>query len=315
MRRPVFQQYFPSLACLRAFEATARHLSFTRAAIELNVTQTAISHRIKTLEELLGVKLFVRDTNNVKLSEAGHEYLSTVRSAITMISTATNRAMDYRSADIVSVTSHVNFTLRYLIPSLHDFRSRHPGVTVRIGTVSSFENLLRHDYDVAIRYGTGDWPRMESYRISPDECFPVCSPRLLQSEFGLRTPDDLRHHTLIRSASHILGDEWTQWVETAGLKNISFANEIVCDFLFASVQAAVHGLGVVMGRTSVVSIDLAEGQLVEPFSVRLPLASGYHVVATPENMLRPAVQTFRDWVLERFGSKHLPQKLAAVGES
>jgi LysR family glycine cleavage system transcriptional activator len=301
-KKSVARQYFPSLASLRAFEATARHLSFTRAAMELNLTQTAISHRIKSLESLLGAKLFVREGGNIRLSEVGHEYLNSVRAAITTISSATSRAMDYKRDNVLTVMSMVNFALKYLIPNLQDFRSRYPGITLRIGTVASFDSLVRHDYDVALRYGTGDWPGFTSNLISPEECFPVCSPKLLKSGPRLRTPEDLRHHTVIRSASHLLGDEWSQWLERAGLKKLSFSDEIMFDFLFASVQAAISGLGVVMGRTSVVSLELEAGALVEPFSIRLPSASGYHVAAKNEMIGRPAVQLFNEWILDRFGS-------------
>jgi LysR family glycine cleavage system transcriptional activator len=306
-KRPATRQYFPSLASLRAFEATARHLSFTRAAMELNLTQTAVSHRIKSLEDLLGAKLFVREGSNVKLSDVGHDYLSSVRSAITTISSATSRAMDYERDNVLTVMSMVNFALKYLIPNLHDFRRKHPGITLRIGTVASFDSLIRHDYDVALRYGTGDWLGFTSQRIAPEECFPVCSPQLLKSGPRLRTPEDLRHHTVIRSGSHLLGDEWSQWLERAGLKKLGFADEIMFDFLFASVQAAISGLGVVMGRTSVVSLELEAGTLIEPFSIRLPSASGYHVAAKNETIGRPAVQLFSEWVLDRFGSGFLEE--------
>ena len=300
-KEPAARHYFPSLASLRAFEATARHLSFTRAAIELNLTQTAVSHRIKSLESLLGAKLFVRDGGNVRLSDVGHEYLNSVRSAIATISSATSRAMDYDRANVLTVMSMVNFALKYLIPNLQDFRAKYPGITLRIGTVASFDSLVRHDYDVALRYGTGDWPGFTSQRIAPEECFPVCSPQLLKSGRRLRTPEDLRHHTVIRSASHLLGDEWSEWLDAAGTKKLVFSDEIMFDFLFGSVQAAISGLGVVMGRTSVVSLELEAGTLIEPFSIRVESASGYHVAAKNEVISRPAVQLFSEWVLERFG--------------
>ncbi|MEW6452355.1 MAG: transcriptional regulator GcvA [Pseudomonadota bacterium] len=296
---------FPSLASLRAFEATARHLSFTRAARELNLTQTAISHRIKGLETLLGTRLFVRDGANIRLSDIGHEYLASVRSAIGVISSATTRAKDHDRANVLTIVSMVNFGLKALIPNLHDFRRRHPDIALRIGTIASFDSLARHDYDVALRYGTGDWPGFTSVRLAPEACFPVCSPKLLKSGPRLRTPDDLRNHTVLRSASHILGDEWSQWLDKANMKKLVFADEIMFDFLFASVEAAISGLGVVMGRTSVVNRELEAGTLVEPFSIRVPTASGYHIASKSELKERKAVRLFTDWVLEQFGDRAL----------
>jgi LysR family glycine cleavage system transcriptional activator len=284
---------------LRAFEAAARHQSFTRAAAELNLTQTAISHQIKNLEDLLSVPLFVRERNAVRLTDVGHEYLASVRAAITQITAATDRALDTNRGNVLTVACLTAFAVKCLIPHLKDFRRRHPDIQLRIGTVVSFDLLQHHDYDVAIRYGTGEWRGWVAHKIAPEEVFPVCSPRLLKSGPKLRHPADLRQHTVIRTSSFALQDEWPIWLEQAGIPDLEFADEITCDLLFPSIQAAVDGLGVVMGRTAVISADLASGLLVEPFSIRLPTTAGYHVVSSAERADMPMVRVFRDWVLSR----------------
>lgn len=294
MRKPL-----PSIMSLRAFEAAARHQSFTRAAAELNLTQTAVSHQIKNLEDLLRVPLFTRQRNAIRLTDIGHEYLASVRAAITQITAATDRALDTNRGNVLTVACLTTFAVKCLIPHLKDFRRQHPDILLRIGTVVSFDLLQHHDYDVAIRYGTGEWRGFVAHKIAPEEVFPVCSPRLLKLGPPLRRPADLRQHTVIRTSSFALQDEWPTWLELAGIPDLEFADEIACDLLFPSIQAAVDGLGVVMGRTAVISADLASGLLVEPFSIRLPTTAGYHVVAPVDRSDMPMVRVFRDWVLSR----------------
>jgi LysR family glycine cleavage system transcriptional activator len=294
------RRVLPSLSSLRAFEAAARHQSFTRAAAELNLTQTAISHQIKNLEDLLQVALFTRERSAVRLTDVGHEYLESVRDVINQITAATDRVIDKHRGNVLTVACLTAFAVKCLIPHLGDFRRRHPDIVLRIGTVVSFDLLQHHDYDVAIRYGSGSWRGFATHKIAPEEVFPVCSPRLLKSGMKLKIPSDLHQHTVIRTSSFALRDEWPQWLELAGVSDLEFADEIACDLLFPSIQAAVDGLGVVMGRTAVVATDIANGTLIEPFDIRMPTNSGYHVTSPIERADMPMVTTFRNWVLERF---------------
>ncbi|MCP3473316.1 LysR substrate-binding domain-containing protein [Bradyrhizobium sp. CCGUVB1N3] len=291
----------PSTSYLLAFESAARHLSFTRTAMELNITQTAVSHRIKALEDFVGVRLFDRDTTFIRLTPWGHEYLETVRGALTAISGATSRLIDGQNENSLSITAHINFGLNYLIPLLPDFRKAFPKIALRVNTITSFDELERHDYDVAVRYGSGHWPGYVSCRLSHDECFPVCSPGLLKSGVVLTNPLDLNGAPIIRTASQILGDDWPQWLEAAEAKDVQLNDAIVCDRLFATVQAAVHGLGVAMGRASVVNNELATGALIEPFCIRLPLTTGAYITADVDKATRPVVQDFTNWLISRIG--------------
>jgi LysR family glycine cleavage system transcriptional activator len=299
------RRVLPSLTSLRAFEAAARHQSFTRAAAELNLTQTAISHQIKNLEDLLQIALFTRDRSAVRLTDTGHEYLESVRDVINQITAATDRVIDKNRGNVLNVACLTAFAVKCLIPHLGDFRRRHPDIVLRIGTVVSFDLLQHHDYDVAIRYGSGGWRGFVSHKVGPEEVFPVCSPRLLRSGRKLKCPADLCQHTIIRTSSFALRDEWPQWLELAGVPNIEFADEIACDLLFPSIQAAADGLGIVMGRTAVVAMDIANGALVEPFDIRMPTNSGYHVTSPVERAEMPTVSVFRDWLLDRFRESRL----------
>jgi LysR family glycine cleavage system transcriptional activator len=294
------RRVLPSLGTLRAFEAAARHQSFTRAAAELNLTQTAISHQIKNLEDLLQVALFARERSAVRLTDVGHEYLESVRDVIHQIAAATDRIIEKNRENVLTVACLTAFAVKCLIPHLGDFRHRHPNIVLRIGTVVSFDLLQHHDYDVAIRYGSGNWRDLVSHKIAPEEVFPVCSPRLLRSGMELKRPSDLRAYTVIRTSSFALRDEWPQWLEIAGVPDLEFADEIACDLLFPSIQAAVDGLGVAMGRTPIVDTDIATGALIAPFGIRMATTSACHVTSPVERADMPMVKAFRAWVLDRF---------------
>jgi LysR family glycine cleavage system transcriptional activator len=295
------RRHLPTIASLRAFEAAARHLSFTKAAIELNLTQTAISHQIKTLEGLLGVRLFVRDPEGIQLTDIGRDYLSTISPAMFEIMAATNRVGDAAQENVLRVACLGTFAIKSLIPNLSKFRKRHPGIILRLTTLKSFEDIVRHDYDVAIRYGDGQWPRTLADKIADEEVFPICSPKLLNADPPLRCVEDLRQHTIIRTESAVLRDYWDLWLETAGSKPMKFFDEIYCDSLATTIQAAMDGLGVALTRASVTKVDLASGRLVEPFAVRFRCAfEGYYVVTFPEFADLHKVKAFRSWALGGF---------------
>ncbi len=295
--------HLPSMTSLRAFEAAARHSSFTRAAQELNLTQTAISHGVKKLEGLLNAKLFVRDGNAVRLTDVGHDYIRTVRALLMEISDATGRAMHHRADNSLHVGCMPTFAMKCLIPNLGEFCRKHRDISLRFWTVLTSDSFARRDYDVAILYGTGDWPGFVTHKICDEEIFPVCSPKLLRSQPRLRKPQDLRRHTVIRTAfSFILQDDWPLWLETAGDKDLQFANEITCDLLLPSLQAAKEGLGVAMGRSPLVDPELASKALVEPFSIRITSKSGFYLAAPRERAELPNVRLFWEWALARFGA-------------
>jgi LysR family transcriptional regulator, glycine cleavage system transcriptional activator len=293
----------PSMSSLLAFEAAARHLSFTRAAIELNITQGAVSQRIKTLEDILGVPLFIRDGNLIRITAAGHEYLDAARRAITEMLVATDRAVGHQRGDVLTVACLGTFALKCLIPNLTSFRAEHPDVALRIRTLVPYGPTTSQHFDVSIQYGMGDWPGFVSMKIGPEEIFPVCSPELANERGGLKAPADLSRHTIIRTASPlILRDDWPLWLEQAGIPGLKFADEIVCDLLYPSYQAAIEGLGVALGRTIVVAKDIREGRLVEPFDIRLNSPLGYYVVASPEKSEDIKVKKFTKWVRDCLGA-------------
>jgi LysR family glycine cleavage system transcriptional activator len=292
-------RHLPSLSALRAFEATARHLSFTRAGIELSLTQTAISHRIKELEGLLSVQLFTRTQSGISLTDEGREYLEAVRPALAQIAIATDGVSSVRE-NRLSVTCLIAFAVYRLVPALPDFRERHPEIELRLTPTLPVERSLK-DFDVAIWHGPEEWPGLTARRIAEEEVFPVCAPELLRGRPPLETPADLRHYPVIRNVSPIIEDEWPAWLQQAGAPTAGFGSEIFCGGMFFTMSAALSGVGVGIGRSSLVEQHLRTGRLVEPFRHRLASSSAYYAVSRPERSAQPKVRAFTDWLLQTLG--------------
>ena len=290
--------FFPSMTGIRAFEAAARHHSFTRAAIELNLTQSAVSHQIRKLEELLGVSLFDRIGNEIQMTEAGLEYYNVARTTITEIRFATDRAIRQGQDDVLAVGALSTFAVKCLLPHLKDFTERNPDIDLRLRILPTSPDVSRDDCDVLILYGQeANWPGFIATRITVEELFPVCSPSLLEGPNALRSPGDLENHTIVRTISPlILRDDWPFWLRRAGFGQLNFAKEITCDLLYPSYQLAIEGLGIAMGRSAVVKGDIEAGRLVEPFSIRLPSSLGYHIMHPPHRIATPKVEKFVTWV-------------------
>jgi LysR family glycine cleavage system transcriptional activator len=295
--------YIPSLQSLLAFEAASRHLSFTRAAQELELTQTAISHQIKTLEERLGIKLFIRRRNVLTLTPAAREYLASVNEAINMLSIATARARKKNPNTVLTVTCLPTYAVKCLIPALPDFQRAHPDITVHLATSATFDEFERNSYDVAIRYGSGRWASVRSDRLHGEEFFPVCAPSVLAEAGPFEsTAEGLARFRQIRTYFYSMyQDDWPAWLEAAVQEPVEFAGEAVFHLQLTSLAAAVDGVGLAIGRTPLVDADLASGKLVQPFDVRVPSNSAYFVSSPNDKTKLKKVELFRDWALRTLG--------------
>ncbi|MDH2402738.1 transcriptional regulator GcvA [Bradyrhizobium sp. SSUT18] len=287
----------PSLNGLRAFEAAARHLSFTLAASELNVTQTAISHQIRRLEEELGIRLFVRQNRALALTAEARDYLPGVRAAFNDLRLATDRLLRKDDDKVLTVSTLASLAAKWLLPRLTDFQEHHPGIDVRITTSTSLVDFQRDNVDAAIRYGRGQWPGLRADWLMADELFPVCSPSLLRGGKPLRCPEDLKGYPLLHT-SNANSDDWRLWLTAAGLPgDIARQPGITFDMIFMTIQAAIDGIGVAMGRTSYVQDDIAKGRLVVPFKIALPADAGFYLVAPEGRREAPKLTAFRDWMI------------------
>ena len=284
----------PSLNGLRAFEAAARHLSFTQAASELHVTQTAISHQIRRLEEELGIRLFVRQNRSLALTPQARDYLPGVRAAFNDLRQATDR-LKRKDDNVLTISTLASLAAKWLLPRLSAFQEAHPGIDVRITTSTSLVDFGSGDVDAAIRYGRGHWPGVRAVWLMADEVFPVCSPTLRSGKRPLRKPEDLRDHVLLHTTTN--SDDWRLWLTASGLpSDISRQPGITFDLILMTVQAAIDGIGVAMGRTSYVQDDIAKGRLVVPFEITLPADAGFYLVSPEAVADPPKLRAFRHWL-------------------
>ena len=290
----------PSLNGLRAFEAAARHQSFTRAADELSVTQTAISHQIKRLEEQLGQRLFIRRNRRLLLTEAAQELLPAVRTAFDGLNAAVEQLSRSDRSGSLTVSTVISFTTKWLVPRLAGFQAAYPEIDVRITASADLVDFNRDDVDMAIRYGHGDWPGLRVDRLISEDVFPVCSPALMQGPQPLQRPADLAHHTLLHVTSY--QEDWQVWLTAAGVDSVDYRHGLSFDLAFPALQAAIDGVGVALGRSTMVEADIAAGRLVVPFDVTLPLQAAYYVVSPEETADRPKIKAFRDWLLSTIPS-------------
>jgi LysR family glycine cleavage system transcriptional activator len=287
----------PSLNGLRAFEAAARHLSFTLAASELNVTQTAISHQIRRLEEELGVRLFIRQNRALALTPEARDYLPGIRAAFNDLRLATDRLLRKDDDKVLTVSTLASLAAKWLLPRLTDFQEANPGIDVRITTSTSLVDFQRDNVDAAIRYGRGQWAGLRADWLMADELFPVCSPSLLRGDRPLRQPEDLKGYPLLHT-SNANSDDWRLWLTAAGLPaDIAKQPGITFDMIFMTIQAAIDGIGVAMGRTSYVRDDIAKGRLVVPFKIALPADAGFYLVSPEGRREAPKLAAFRQWMI------------------
>jgi LysR family transcriptional regulator, glycine cleavage system transcriptional activator len=286
----------PSLNGLRAFEAAARHLSFTQAASELNVTQTAISHQIRRLEEELGIRLFVRKNRALALTSQARDYLPGVRAAFNDLRLATDRLMRKDDDKVLTVSTLASIAAKWLLPRMSAFQEAHPGLDVRITTSTNLVDFRTGDVDAGIRFGRGHWPGVRADWLMADELFPVCSPALLTGDNPLNCPQDLARHTLLHTSGPY-DDDWRLWLTAADLSpEISRLPGLSFDLIFVTVQAAIDGMGVALGRTTYVQDDIAKGRLVAPFKIALPADAGFYLVSPEGTADPPKLAAFRQWL-------------------
>jgi LysR family transcriptional regulator, glycine cleavage system transcriptional activator len=287
----------PPLNALVVFEAAARHLSFTRASEELHVTQAAVSHQIKSLEDHLGIVLFHRlgRGQGLVLTEAGLEYLPAITSALEAIRVSTDLARREKPKRILNIATLDSIGSRWLLPRLSHFIREHPAVDVRITAAAPEEHALQHAVaEIELRYGSGEWPDLDAVRFMSESIFPVCSPKLLHGQHPLRQPGDLRHHTLLHD---VMNTEWRDWLIAAGATDVDPERGPGFNHSHLVIQAAEMGEGVALGRGALVLDALESGTLVRPFALTLPAPFTYYVVTAPRAAKNAVVAAFCDWVI------------------
>ncbi len=284
----------PPLTSLRAFEAAGRHLSFTKAAAELAVTQAAISHQVKALEDHLGVTLFDRLPRRLALTKAGRAFLPAVRESFDRIDSAAAEIRQESLVTALTVRLAPSFAAKWLSPRLEDFRRHHPDVDLRLKHSNEPADFTHGDIDLAVTYGKGDWPNVVADPVLSLDFFPVCSPAYMDGDIPLDNPGDLRNVTLLHDADY---QNWSDWLSLAGLDDIDPERGTIMDDTNVLTQAAIDGLGVALGSSSFVRDHLESGRLVKPFELTLENEFAYFVVCPQEHLNKPAVRAFKEWLL------------------
>jgi LysR family glycine cleavage system transcriptional activator len=289
----------PPLELLLAFEAAARHLSFTKAAGELFLTQSAVSRQIQALEESLGGKLFERRTRALLLTEQGQVLYKVVQEVLQNLQGATEKLRGAAAARAVIVTTTPGFASLWLIPRLNGYLQAHPGVDVRISASYEMIHLEREGVDLAIRYASA--AEMKGQRpLFEEEVIPVCSPALAADPARpLREPADLRAHVLLHSDdAQYSWMEWNLWLHAHGLRELKTAGALHFNQYDQLVQAAVSGQGIALGRLPLLRRMLRERQLVTPFSRSVVSSRGYYLVRSRRAAAKQDVAEFEAWLLE-----------------
>ncbi|MCC5882129.1 MAG: LysR family transcriptional regulator [Halomonas sp.] len=280
------------LNALRAFEAAARHLSFTHAADELNVTQAAVSHQVKLLEERLGTALFKRLPRGLMITAEGEALLPVMRDSFDRMADMLERLEGGRVRDILNVGAVGTFAVGWLLPRLARFQADHPLIEIRLSTHNNRVEMSSEGLDFAIRFGEGAWHGLEAQRLFDAPLSPLCVPRIAEA---ITTPADLARQTLLRSYRE---SEWSHWFAAAGLtRPPARTHGVTFDSSLAMMEAAVQGVGVALAPPRMFTRQLNSGQVVQPFDVHAALGS-YWLTHLKSRKPSSAMQTFAHWLIE-----------------
>jgi LysR family transcriptional regulator, glycine cleavage system transcriptional activator len=283
----------PPLNNLKAFDAAARHESFTRAAEELCVTQGAVSQQVKALEAALGIKLFNRERQRLIITEAGRYYLTIVRDALDRIALGTERLLQRQSAGVLTVSTSPDFAAKWLVHRLGNFAEAHSDIDLRVSATMHHVDFAREEVDLAVRHGDGNWPGLDTVQLSAEQLFAVCSSKLLSGR-RLAKPADILKFPLIHLDSRA---DWTKWLRLAGISDDNVRHGPVLNRASMVIDAAINGQGIALARTTLAAWDLLNGRLVRPFAEALRLSKTYWIVCPKATSNVPKIVTFRDWLL------------------
>jgi len=297
LNRPRARRLLPSLTALQFFDAAARHLSFTRAAAELCVTQSAISRQIRQLEDFIGQQLFHRSANRLILTSTGAEYAAAVRLVLERAEAATLQLMAHGGEGAqLTLALLPTFGSRWLVPRMGEFVALHPSLQLNIKTYIEPFAFATSDVDVAIHFGSDAWMGAVCHRLMGEVAVPVCAPSLLGGRHPLRDPQAVANLPLLQHTTRPLA--WLEWCTQVGSPATNALRGARFDHFYMMIQAAIAGLGVALLPRFLVRDELANGRLVVAAGHELKTSSAYWLVYPESKAQLPAVGQFRDWLLD-----------------
>jgi len=295
---PSLNRTLPPLAALVAFEAVARHLSVTRAADELALTQAAVSRKIRALEDDLGVRLFHRLHRALRLTAEGERLQAVAAASLTHVAEAAEQLRRRGASAQVEVSTTIAFASFWLMPRIPQFRSRHPEVELRLSVSDPFVDPAREGVDAGIRYGSGDWPGLSAQLLFDEEVFPVCSPGYLEAHPELTDVAALAQQTLLHlDVDYHAWTDWGTWFRELGQEPPPRRRGLQFNTYTILIQAATAGQGVALGWRHMVDDFLDQGSLVRPIPATSRPRGAYYLVQPRERALAPEAQTFCDWLV------------------
>jgi LysR family glycine cleavage system transcriptional activator len=289
----------PPLNALKAFEAAARHESFTRAADELCVTQGAVSQQVKALEAELAIKLFNRERQRLVITEAGRDYLTVIRDALDRIAVGTEKLLERQNAGVLTVSTSPDFASKWLVHRLGHFAEAHTGIDLRVSATLHHVDFAREEVDLAVRHGDGNWPGLDTVKLCSEQLFAVCSPKLLSGRRRPSRPADILKLPLIHTGSRT---DWARWLQVAGIADAQVTHGPVLNRDSMAIDAAINGQGIALARTTLAAFDLINGRLVRPFEEALRLSKSYWIICPKATAALPKIVTFRDLLLAEVAS-------------
>jgi DNA-binding transcriptional LysR family regulator len=287
------------LNSLVAFEAAARHLSFTRTAAELNVTQGAISRQIRHLETYLGRVLFVRDKRQLALTPAGEEYFASVQQALQLVASATSEIKQWQGQNQISVVASYAMASMWLLPRLPEFEERHPDIEVRILATDNPKSLHPSEFDIAVFYFRNPPRGMTATPLFRERVFPICSPAFFEKHTAQAEPAEIFATTLLCGDANDDALNWHEWFCSVGMEPVEPRRRLNLNNYLMQLQAALNGQGVALGWEQLTGDYLDSGLLIKPVPIELITTTCFYVLE-PEEVLRPkpAVAVFRNWLLD-----------------
>ena len=294
--------HLPPIMSLRCFESAAKHLSFTLAAQDLFITQAAVSQHIRNLEQQVGAPLFVRHSRRLSLTEQGHVFLPYVSQSLTLLADGMQKVSRASATGPLNISALPSFCSRWLVPRLWHFLEQYPEIEVRLTPSLQVVDLAQSDFDLAIRFGLGEYPHCDSEALMSDNLFPVCSPKLLTKMRLANTPltqvTDLSQVTIINDFL-TANNSWKAWLDAAGYPRLTLKDNLSISDRSLAITAAVSGQGVTLARQSLVGEELANGQLVQLFDTSIASDYGYYLVTATNRPVSEKAQIFRAWLLQQ----------------